>query len=68
MAEEKTLEELVVFLPTGVGLTFGNVTILVDDVNLLIFEYRSKRDGSTRKAKFYTKSIAGHGNTVGGPF
>lgn len=51
--------QLVVFLPTAKALTFHNVEIQVDDVNLLIFTYSSKRDGSARTAKFYTSSIAG---------
>jgi len=56
---ESPIAQLVVFLPTAKALTFHNVGILVDDVNLLIFTYASKRDDSFRKAKFYTASIAG---------
>jgi hypothetical protein len=51
--------ELVVFLSSAKGLTFRNATIVVDDVNLFIFDYVSKRDASVRRAKFYTSSIAG---------
>ncbi len=56
---EKPITQLVVFLPTAKALTFHNVTILVDDVNLFIFTYASARDGSVRKAKFYVAGIAG---------
>lgn len=54
------IAELIVFLPSAKALTFKDVEILVDDVNLFIFEYASKRDGSKRTAKFYVANIVGY--------
>jgi hypothetical protein len=59
MTEPLTIPELIVFLPSAKALTFKNVSIFVDDVNLFIFEYSSQRDGSKRKAKFYVANIVG---------
>ena len=59
-----TIKELIVYLPSAKALTFHEVEILVDDVNLFIFHYASKRDGSLRKAKFYTSSIVGWAQTI----
>jgi len=58
------IAELIVFLPSAKALTFKNVTIFVDDVNLFIFEYASARDGSKRKAKFYVANIVGWSQLV----
>ena len=60
MSDNPVIAELVVFLPSAKALTFANVTILVDDVNLFIFQYASKRDGSVRTAKFYVANIVGY--------
>jgi hypothetical protein len=57
MTEPLTIRELIVFLPSAKALTFKNVSIFVDDVNLFIFEYSSQP--SKRKAKFYVANIVG---------
>lgn len=57
------IKELIVFLQSARALTFHEVEILVDDVNLFIFRYASKRDGSLRTGKFYTASIVGWSKT-----
>jgi hypothetical protein len=59
MPDTTPIAEMIVFLPSAKALTFKNVTILVDDVNLFIFEYASVRDGSKRKAKFAWANIVG---------
>lgn len=50
---------ILVYLPSAQALSFVNCKILVDDVNLFIFEYVSKGDGIIKKAKFYTKNMVG---------
>jgi hypothetical protein len=55
-----TFAQMIVFLPTAQALTFHNVTIVVDDVNLLIFDYVSAGVGVARRAKFYTKNFVGY--------
>lgn len=57
------IAELVVYLPSAKALTFKNVEILVDDVNLFVFTYASARDQSSRTAKFYTACIVGWAKT-----
>ena len=42
VTEPNTQPVMIVFLPSGVGLMFMNVVILVDDANLLIFRYKSR--------------------------
>jgi len=59
---------MIVFLPSGVGLMFMNVVILVDDANLLIFRYKSRSDGEVRTAKMYTKNVVGHSIPTEVPF
>lgn len=59
MGSNDPIAELIVFLPSAKALTFRNVTIMVDDVNLFIFEYASARDGSKRVGKFYVANIVG---------
>lgn len=63
MTADNPFAELIVFLPSAKALTFHGVTILVDDVNLLIFSYVSVRDNSARKAKFYVANIVGYATT-----
>lgn len=55
-----TFGRLIVFLPSAKALTFQQVTIQVDDVNLLIFDYVSAGTGVTRRAKFYVSNIVGY--------
>jgi hypothetical protein len=55
-----TYQEMIVFLPSAQALTFKQVTIVVDDVNLLIFDYVSAGTGIARRAKFYTKNFVGY--------
>jgi len=57
------IRQFVVFLPSAKALTFHNVTIVTDDVNLLIFDYYSKGDGARRRAKFYVANIVGTART-----
>ena len=61
--QSSIIEEVVVYLPSAKALTFRHVVILVDDVNLLVLDYVSKRDASRRTAKFYTSRIVGWSQT-----
>ncbi len=55
-----SIESMIVFLPNGKGLTFYNVEILVDDVNLFIFTYASRRNNEMKRAKFQQQNIIGY--------
>lgn len=55
-----------VFLPSGKALTFHDVNIQVDDINLFIFTYVSVGTGESMRAKFLQAAIVGYSVPVVG--
>lgn len=53
------MSNLIVFLKNGKTLLFENATKLNVGPSMIEFTYDGKSTGKTRKATFYTASIAG---------
>lgn len=49
-----------IFTSDGKTFTFKNVTVLVDNESVLLFEYYSVSDGAKKRGNFYKSRIVGH--------